>query len=158
MKKLIIGLIFILAVNAFSYGQTVLVRPNVAIGYFSASDIRGLAFNYGVKVLLSSNDFQRYGILVDHLTIPGSNQVSYLRTGIMIEQILFGHFNTGIGTIGYINLAQTGQNTFGLYTHLGFEYNFTRRLNIVVSYQSDFIFRKHFSMYNAFLIGFGIQF
>jgi len=66
MKKFIIGLILVLTVTAFSYGQTVLIRPNAAIGYFSASDTRGLAFNYGVKVLLSSNDFQRYGILVRH--------------------------------------------------------------------------------------------
>ena len=158
MKKLTIGLVLVLMINVFSYGQTVLIRPNVAIGYFSSSDIRGLAFNYGLKVFLSSNEFQRYGILVDHLIIPGSNQISYLRTGIMIEQILFGFFNTGIGTIGYINLVNPGQNTFGLYTHLGFEYNFTRHLNIVVSNQSDFIFRRHFSMYSAFLIGLGILF
>jgi hypothetical protein len=158
MKRLLIGLIVFFMTLAYSYGQTVLVRPNAAIGYFSAGDVNGLAYNYGFKALLSSNEFQRYGILADHLIIPGSERVSYLRTGIIIEQVLFGYFNTGIGTIGYINLVHAGQNSFGLYTHLGFEYKFTSRFNIVSSYQSDFIFRRHFSMYNAFLLGFGVQF
>lgn len=158
MKKTAIGLILLVTIHVFSYGQTVLIRPNAAIGYFSAADFRGLALNYGLKLFLPSNEFQRYGILIDHLTMPGNNQLSYLRAGIMIEQVLFGFFNTGIGTIGYIDLSQARQNTFGLYTHLGFEHNFTRHISIVVSNQSDFIFRRYFSMFNAFLIGLGIQF
>ena len=57
----------------------------------------------------------------------------------------------GIGTIGYINLIDKGDNPFGIYTHLGFEYNFTKYFNLFASYQADFIFRKHFTMYNAFI-------
>jgi len=151
------GVLMLLIVPLFhSYGQTVLVRPNAAVGYLFASDASGLAYNYGLKVLLSANEFQRYGILVDHLFVQGNENVSYLRAGLMIEQILFGHFNMGIGTIGYVNLVQRGKNAFGIYTHLGFEHRFTERINILVSYQSDFVFRRRFAMYNAFKIGFGI--
>jgi len=141
-----------------SYRKIGLIRPNVSIGYLSANDVKGLTYNYGLKVLLTANEIQRYGIILDHLKISNNDQLSYLRTGIFIEQVLFQHFNMGIGTIGYINLVQKGENPFGLYTHLGYEYKITRHINIVVSYQSDFVFRKHFTMYNAFLVGLGMQF
>ena len=157
MKKIAIILLLFFMTLSFSYGQTVLIRPNAAVGYLSSGDISGLALNYGIKLHLSANEFQRYGILVDHLFIPSNKNVSYLRTGLMIEQVIFKYFNMGIGTIGYINLVQTGENPFGLYTHLGFEYKFTKHIGILASYQSDFIFRKRFTMYNAFQFGLDIQ-
>jgi len=140
-----------------SYGQTVLIRPNAGVGYLSANDFKEMAVNYGLKIHLTANEFQRYGILFDYLFIPKNDHLSYLRTGIMLEQILFKYFNMGIGTIGYIDLAQKKEYTFGIYTHLGYEHKFTKHFNIVSSYQSDFIFRKNFTMYNAFLFGMGIQ-
>jgi hypothetical protein len=157
MKKIAVTFILFFTIISFSHGQTVLIRPNAAVGYLYADDISALAVTYGLKVHLSANEFQRYGILFDHLFVPNNDQISYLCTGLMIEQVLFKYFNMGIGTIGYINLVQTGDNPFALYTHLGFEYKFTKHFNIVASYRSDFIFRKHFTMYNAFLLGAGIQ-
>jgi hypothetical protein len=157
MKKIIPALTLLFLVSAVSHGQTVLIRPDTAIGYFSADDMKGWVSANGLKLHLSANEFQRYGILVNHLCAPNDNQISYICTGIMIEQVLFKYFNTGIGTVGYINLVQKGENPFGLYTHLGFEYQFTKYFNIVAAYRSDFIFRKQFTMYNAFMLGLGLQ-
>jgi hypothetical protein len=158
MKKIIIALIFCIIIVSFSHGQTLIIRPNATAGYFYADDIKGMAVSYGSTLLLSANEIQRYGLIIDHLIMPNNNELSYLCAGIIIEQVLFNYFNMGIGTIGYINLVQIGENPFGLYTHLGFEYNFSERFNIAASYRSDFIFRRHFAMYNAFQLGFGIKF
>jgi hypothetical protein len=64
----------------------------------------------------------------------------------------------GIGTVGYINTIELGENPFGLYSHLGFEYNFTKYIGIVASYQSEVIFRKSFTMNNAFVLEIGLRF
>jgi hypothetical protein len=81
-----------------------------------------------------------------------------LCTGLFLEQVVFKFFNMGIGTVGYINIKQQGENPFGLYTHLGFEYNFVKWFGIVAGYQSDFIFRKSFTTNNAFLLEIGFKF
>jgi hypothetical protein len=83
---------------------------------------------------------------------------SYLSAGLFIEQVVFKYFNMGIGTVGYINTVQWGENPFGLYSHLGFEINFTKWLGIVAAYQSDFIFRKSITMNNAFLLEISLKF
>ncbi|WP_461257341.1 hypothetical protein [Treponema sp. R80B11-R83G3] len=156
MKKICVILIF-MAISVTVYGQTVLLRPNASIGYFSSSDMKGLSYDYGMKILLFANEFQRYGVKIDHLNFTGDNALSYLGTGLFIEQILFKYFNMGIGTVGYINLQQGGDNPFGIYTHLGFEYSFGKYFNILAAYQSEFIFRKHFTMNNAFTLGLGFK-
>jgi hypothetical protein len=159
MKKLTVVLFFTLFLLAGNiYGQTVLVRPGGSIGYCSADDVKGLSYTYGLKILLMSNDFQRYGVKVDHLNIPADEKNSYLSVGLFIEQVIFKYFNMGIGTVGYINTMQWGENPFGIYSHLGFEYNFTKWLGIVAAYQSEFIFRKSFTSNNAFLLEIGFRF
>ena len=155
MKKFIFVLALFFMTLSFSYGQIILIRPNASVGYAFADDTKGLTVNYGLKVLLFANKFQRFGILVDHLFILSDDNVSYLRAGLMLEQVLFKYFNMGIGTIGYINMVQKGENPFGIYTHLGFEYNFSKHVGILAAYQCDFIFRKPFSMNNAFQLGLG---
>jgi hypothetical protein len=156
MKKICTILLFVVLAGTV-YGQTVLFRPNASVGYFSSSDMKGLSYDYGIKILLSANEKQRYGIKLDQLNLTGDNALSYLVTGIFIEQVLFKYFNMGIGTVGYINLHQEGDNPFGLYTHLGFEYSFTKKLNILAAYQSEFIFRSSFTMNNAFALGIGLK-
>ena len=137
---------------------TVLIRPGSSVGYCKAGDMKGLSYTYGLKILLMSNNFQRYGIKIDHLNIMAGEKHSYLCAGLFVEQVLFKYFNMGIGTVGYINTIQWGENPFGLYTHLGFEYNFTKWFGIVAAYQSDFIFRKSFTMNSAFLLELGFRF
>jgi hypothetical protein len=151
VRRVIIIFIFFLLTSAI-YGQTVLIRPGASIGYCSADDMEGMSYTYGLKVLLMANGFQRYGIKIDHLNILSDEKRSYLSTGLFIEQVVFKYFNMGIGTVGYINTVQWGENPFGLYTHLGFEYNFKKRFGILAAYQSEFIFRKSFTMNNAFLL------
>ena len=159
MKKISVILVFVFLLFAGNiYGQTVLVRPGASIGYFNADDIKGLSYTYGLKILLMANEFQRYGIKIDHLNIMADDKHSYLSTGLFIEQVLFNYFNMGIGTVGYINTKEWGENPFGLYTHLGFEYNFNKRFGIVAAYQSEFIFRKSFTMNNAFLLEIALRF
>ena len=150
-------LIFFLGVSNV-YAQSVIIRPNSSIGYFNADDVKGLSYTYGAKILLVANEFQRYGIKIDHLNVLADKKESYVSTGLFIEQVLFKYFNMGIGTVGYINTIELGENPFGLYTHLGFEYNFNKYIGIVTSYQSEFIFRKSFTMNNAFLLEIGLRF
>jgi len=38
-----------------------------SIGYCSADDMKGLSYAYGLKILLMANEFQRYGVKIDHL-------------------------------------------------------------------------------------------
>jgi len=64
----------------------------------------------------------------------------------------------GIGTVGYINTRQLGENPFGLYSHLGFEYNFNELFGFMAAYQSEFIFRKQFTTNNALLLEVGFKF
>jgi len=157
MKKISIVFVFLLLTGAI-YGQTALVRPGASIGYCRADDMEGMSYTYGLKVILMANEFQRYGIKIDYLNIMADEKMSYLSTGLFIEQVLFKYFNMGIGTVGYINMIQRGENSFGLYTHLGFEYNFKKWFGIMAAYQSDFIFRKSFTMNNAFLLEIGFRF
>jgi len=156
VKKICFVFILLLLAGAI-YGQTVLIRPGASIGYCKADDMKGKSYTYGLKVILMANEFQRYGVKIDHLNILADDTRSYLSTGLFIEQVLFKHFNMGIGTVGYINTIQKGENPFGLYTHLGFEYNFKKWLGIMAAYQSDFIFRKSFTMNNAFLLEIGFR-
>jgi len=153
MKKIGVFVIFTLfLLTADIHGQTVLIRPGSSVGYCSADDMKGLSYTYGLKILLMSNDFQRYGVKIDRLNILADEKYSYLGAGLFIEQVVFKYFNMGIGTVGYINTIQWGENPFGLYTHLGFEYNFNKWFGILAAYQSEFIFRRSFTMNNAFLL------
>jgi hypothetical protein len=120
--------------------------------------MNGLSYTSGLKIPLMANEFQRYGIKVDYLNVLAENKASCLSTGLFLEQVLFKHFNMGIGTVGYINIINWGENPFGLYTHLGYEYNFGKWVGIFVAYQSEFIFRKSFTMNNAFLLEIGLRF
>jgi len=120
--------------------------------------MKGVSYTYGLKILLMSNDFQRYGVKVDHFNILADDRHSYLSTGLFIEQVVFKYFNMGIGTVGYINTIEWGENPFGVYSHLGFEYNFTKWFSMVAAYQSEFIFRKSFTTNNAFLLEIGFRF
>jgi hypothetical protein len=156
MKRLYVFLLFCFLAGTV-YGQTLLFRPNASVGYFYAGDMSGLSYDYGIKILIAANDFQRYGVKIDHLNLTGDTAKSYLVTGIFLEQVMFKYFNMGIGTVGYINLKQGGENPFGIYTHLGFEYSFTGRFNIMAAYQSEFIFRDPFTMNNAFTVGIGFK-
>jgi len=156
VKKISVAFVLLLLTGAI-YGQTVLVRPGASIGYCNADDMKGMSYTYGLKVILMANEFQRYGIKIDHLNILADDKRSYLSTGLFIEQVVFKYFNMGIGTVGYINTVQWGENPFGLYTHLGFEYNFKKWFGIMAAYQSEFIFRKSFTMNNAFLLEIGFK-
>jgi len=139
------------------YGQTVLIRPGSSIGFCYADDMDGRSYTYGLKILFMANKFQRYGVKIDRLSILTDEKKHYLSTGLFLEQVLFNYFNMGIGTIGYINTLRRGENPFGVYSHLGFEYNLNNRFSALAAYQSEFIFRKSFTSNNALLVEAGFK-
>jgi hypothetical protein len=153
MKRLLFALVFVLS-GICCYAQSVMIRPDATVGFFNAGDKHGVSFSYGGKVILMANDFQRYGVLVNHLVL---SEDSYLTAGIYLEQVLFRYFNMGIGTAGYVGLKNSG-NPFGLYTHLGFEYPFAARFYFLAAYQTDMIFSSPLIMNNALMLCIGIGF
>ena len=153
MKRLLFIQLLILF-GVCGYAQTIMIRPDVSVGFFKAGDTSGTSFNYGGKILLMANNFQRYGVLINHLAL---SKESYLTVGIFLEQIVFRYFNMGIGTVGYIGL-KNGENPFGIYTHLGFENSFAKRFHFLAAYQGDMIFGARFITNNAFMLGVGIGF
>jgi len=95
VKKASVFLIFVLFVLSGNiYGQTVIIRPGSSVGYCNADDLKGLSYTYGLKILLMSNDFQRYGIKIDHLNIFANDKYSYLCTGLFIEQVIFKYLKS----------------------------------------------------------------
>jgi len=154
MKKIFV-LILLAVCGSNIFAQTVMFRPTAAVGYFNNENAKGISYCYGGKILLMANDFQRYGILVNHLILTGDD--SYLSVGIYLEQVIFRYFNMGIGTVGYIGLSDN-KNPFGLYSHLGFEYPFANRFHFLAAYQSEMIFTQEITMNNAFMLGIGINF
>ena len=165
MKRLLFLQLFII-LGIYGYAQTVMIRPDASVGFFNAGDVHGISYSYGGKILLMANNFQRYGVLVDHLVVSGE---SYLTVGIFLEQLVFRYFNMGIGTVGYIGLKKR-ENPFGIYTHLGFEYPWitlfgnaaevddAKRLYFLAAYQSEMIFSSPLIMNNALMMCIGIGF
>jgi hypothetical protein len=153
MKRLLFVLVFIL-LGICGYAQSVMIRPDASVGFFNAGDKHGVSFSYGGKVILMANDFQRYGVLVNHLVL---SEDSYLTVGVFLEQVVFHYFNMGIGTVGYIGL-KNDENPFGIYTHLGFEYPVAARFYFLAAYQSEMIFGPSLIMNNALMLGIGIGF
>jgi hypothetical protein len=78
--------LFILSLASNLYAQTVIIRPGSSIGYCTADDVKGLTYTYGLKILLMSNDFQRYGIKIDHYNILADDKHSYLSAGLFIRK------------------------------------------------------------------------
>ena len=154
MRKICFILMCVFFVNN-AYSQILAIRPNASAGYYKEGSTRGMSYSYGGNILLMANEFQRYGILLNHLTLEDNK--SYLSVGIILEQILFRYFNMGIGTVGYIGL-QSYENPFGLYSHLGFEYPFAKRFHFLIAYKSDFIFSRQFISNNAVIAGGAVQF
>jgi hypothetical protein len=175
MRRTIFFVVFVL-LSVMAYGQTgadtetetvkgrepiVMLTPNAAAGYYSAfgnDDIKGWSYSYGLKFLLPANELQRYGVLADVLTLTGDDDIVFLRTGIYLEQVLFRCFNMGIGTAGYIGLTKGAANPFGLYTHLGFEYPFTKHFFAAALYQSEWIFGSPVMSNHAFMVSVSVWF
>ncbi len=141
------------------YGQSVILRTNTTVGGYFSKDMTGLSYSYGLKAMLTANDKQRYGIKVDNIVFVDNNDsnVSNLSVGIFLEQVLYRYFNMGIGTVGYINLSNSGYNPFGIYTHLGFEYPLAKRYHFLLGYESDFIFGQPFTTNASFQVGIGVK-
>jgi hypothetical protein len=142
-------------------GHILMITPNASVGRYSAvgnDDIKGLSYSYGLKIILPANELQRYGILVEALTLTGEKDTTFLRTGIFLEQVLFRFFNMGIGTVGYVSLSENATHPFGLYSHMGFEYAFTKHVLAAALYQSEWIFDAPILSNNAFMVSVSLRF
>ncbi|MCC8154171.1 MAG: outer membrane beta-barrel protein [Tannerellaceae bacterium] len=153
-------LVLSIIIPAYASGQSFLVRINTSVGYSNSKELSWLSYSYGVKVGLGVNDKQRFGIMFDRLILAENtdNRTMYYTTGIFLEQVLWKYFNMGIGTVGYINQTEKGKNTFGIYSHLGFEYPFAKRWHFLASYQSNFIFEKKMISNSGLSLGVGMKF
>ena len=68
--------------------------------------------------------------------------MTYIGTGIMFEQVLWGWFNMGIGTIGYVRTTGGGPHPFGIASNLGYERWLNRSLQEFAVYRSEWLFSK----------------
>ena len=160
IRKLLLSLILIIiSVSLSAVG--LIIRPEVGIGGTTQFNTHTtyLTQSYGGKVLMAITEQQRFGVKVDFLNLSHAMlpREQYLSVGILLEQVLFKYFHMGIGTVGYVNLHQKGNNPFVLHTQLGFEYPFANHFMVLAAYRADFVFSQHFRLANMFTLGVGYQ-
>jgi len=158
-KKLLVFTALLFVSAGALQAEVVMFRPNATVGFFTEGDKLCLTYSYGGMILLMANTFQRYGVLVNYLCLKNANDDSFLSTGIALEQVMFRHFNMGIGTVGYIGLGKTQQtqgNPFGIWTSLGYEYR-VGRVNFLAATQGDIIFARQVIWTTTLLLGVGVS-
>jgi len=110
--------------------------------------------------LLSAGATQRFGVEVSYLDLDVSGrrafQERYVAPGLVLEMTLFRHFLLGIGTIGYVGVAGTRGNPFGVVTNLGWEPLWDRIVLPFVTLRTEWIFERR--VFNVTSLSLGITF
>jgi len=157
MKKLITMLILI---STFLFGQNngILFRTISGAGYNSSINdkISGVGYHIGGRLLLNVDPSHRYGLETTFVSPFGNDDNNYIAIGIVLEQIKKEWFLMSIGTIGYIELGNGGNNPFGIVSDLGWESPKEKKIKPFVSYRSEWIFNQSVLSLNS--ISFGILF
>jgi hypothetical protein len=135
-----------------------LVRLN-AQGGRATQDGRVDDSEFGADLLLSANDFQRYGLHISSLTLNSTPaKQRYICTGYVLETVVFHWLRAEIGTVGFIGRGEaSGKNPFGILASLGYEKR-VGRMNFSVGYDSKVIFTKPAITTNNLAINFGVHF
>jgi len=147
------------SVPAFS-DSSVFIRPTAGVGFMAqpSGKTGGSGYDVGGRILLATNEFQKYGIEVSSLDghrFNGSREEGrYLCTGIVLEQRLFNWFHMGIGTVGYIAQGRSKSSPFGLTTTLGWEPDLAS-WHPLIAYRSDLIIDRSKKLYLMESIVFG---
>lgn len=126
----------------------IVFRPHSGYGVIAGKG----ASHYGCRILLSTNDIQKYGL---EITAFDSKGKKFTSAGIVLEQRLFGWFNMSIGTIGYFNYSS---NVAGLTTNLGWEPDNHIPFKPFVTYRNDVIFSNSIEESHSLSIGFTFEF
>lgn len=137
---------------------TFLVRLNTQGGQATQDGHMGDS-EFGADLLLSANDFQRYGLHVSSLTLNSSpTRQRYICTGYVLEMVLFHWLRAEIGTVGFIGRGESsGKNPFGILASLGYEKR-VGRMNFSVGYDSKMIFTKPAITINNLGVSVGVHF
>jgi hypothetical protein len=155
LKKviLLVALLIICSSSFARAGSKLQVRPQGGIGFLD-----GKAYSHaGLRVLLPSGDYQKYGLEVSHLNIlDGADEFTAL--GIVLEQRLWGWFNMSIGTIGYFGYDENARNPVGLVTNLGWEPRGPSNWEPFVTYRNDIIFSTKIVVGSAVSVGMSYKF
>ena len=114
---------------------------------------------WGAEVLLSANEFQRYGIHVSTLTLNKTPvRQRYICTGYVLEMVLFHWLRAEIGTVGFIGRGEaSGKNPSGILCTLGYEKR-VGDLNYSIGYASKTIFTQPVITINNLDLSVGLHF
>lgn len=135
--------------------QPFFVRPHASVGLgtvFGASE-SGIVQFYGLRALLAAGPTQRFGLELSWADQDFGAAGSSLRTGIVLEQVLFSNFHMAIGTIGYVDLGSSGTaHPFAVTSTLGYESSIGV-VHWMVGFQSDFVFYQKPMNSNGLILG-----
>ncbi|TSA26331.1 linear amide C-N hydrolase [bacterium] len=128
-----------------------MLRPEAGYGLIGKETI----FHAGVRLLLDSGENKRYGI---DLTYFQSKSDKFVSIGIVLEQVLFGWFNSSIGTIGYLDYGEDNEALIGITSNLGWEPDNHIPIKPFVTWRNDIIFGSKIENVNSISIGFDFVF
>jgi hypothetical protein len=142
--------------------KTILLRPHFGLGRSDAltsGHTSGLSEHVGGRLLLQANPFQRYGLEVTALRVHLDHKATdYVGTGIVLEQVLWGWFNMGIGTVGYLRTTGGTPHPFGITSNLGYEHWLNRRLQLFAVYRSEWLFSRPTQTVSSVSLGVAVGF
>ena len=128
-----------------------MIRPEAGYGLIGNDGI----FHAGFRLLLNSGENQRYGL---DITYFQSKDDKFVSVGIVLEQVLFGWFNSSIGTIGYLDYGEDDEACIGITSNLGWEPDNHIPIHPFVTWRNDIIFGKKTENVNSLSIGFDFVF
>lgn len=150
-----IGHVGLFAQDAAADMQSFFIRPQASIGLgtlFGTTEA-GLSQFYGIRALIAAGPTQRFGLELSWADQAFGTAASSIRSGIVLEQLLFDHFHMAIGTIGYLDLEDTGLgNPVAMTTSLGYESSIGP-VHWLVGFQSDFVFYERIMNSNGIIFG-----
>jgi len=91
--------------NVLAAQTSKMILPFAGFGYFEDQEIKGSGAHLGVRMLLSSNENQRFGLeysRINLITSDTNETLNFQAVGIVVEQTMWNWFLMSIGTIGYI--------------------------------------------------------
>ena len=139
------------SINYLHKTQNFLFRPETGFGLIGNAGI----YHAGFRLLLNSGNNQRYGLDVTYFK---SKDDEFVSVGIVLEQILFGWFNSSIGTIGYFDYGKDNDKLFGITSNLGWEPDNHIPIKPFVTWRNDIIFGSKIENVNSISIGFDFVF
>jgi penicillin V acylase-like amidase (Ntn superfamily) len=109
----------------------------------------------GIRVLLSSNKKQSYGIEITDFKNSDNNFTSI---GLILEQRKWDWFQMSIGTVGYFNYGVDDENIVGLVSNFGWEPNNSIPFKPFITVRKDVIFAKETKIIGSISFGMKMEF